>query len=229
MILTQNDIAALMLSLQVSAVAALVFGLPCVLVGVWLGSGHSPLRSILQGILTVPLVMPPVVTGLLLLKLFLLIYRPLVFTWWAAAIASGCVAAPLLIRTVAAGVASADPRLVTVARSLGASKLRALITVTLPLCWHAIVGGGVLFWARAMGEFGAVMVVAGNTPGLTQTMPLAIYSKLESSRGESIWPLVCISVAASLAAVLISELLVRRSAGRFVGGRLSAGQARRTN
>lgn len=229
MFLTQNDIAALMLSLQVSAIAVLVFGVPCVLAGVWLGAGRSPLRSILQGILTVPLVMPPVVTGLLLLKLLLFIYRPLVFTWWAAAMASGCVAAPLLIRTVAAGVASADPRLVTVARSLGASKLRALLTVTLPLCWHAIVGGGVLFWARAMGEFGAVMVVAGNTPGLTQTVPLAIYSKLESSRGESIWPLVCISIAASLAAVLISELLVRKSAGKFMGGLPSPGQASRTS
>ena len=102
----------------------------------------------------------------------------------------------------------------TVAATLGASRLRAFVTITLPVCWKGVVGGAVLFWARAMGEFGAVMIVASNTPGRTQTTPLAIYSKLESPTDQSIWPLATVSLIISLLAIALSEWLVRQKRGR---------------
>ena len=215
MLFSQNDIQAVLLSLRVSAIATSVFLVPGVLLGVWLARSQSRWRAAVQAVVTIPLVLPPVVTGLCLLQLFIALDSRLAFTWWAAVPAAGTVAVPLLIRTVRASVEAMDPRLTVVAATLGASRLRAFFTITLPVCWKGVVGGGVLLWARAMGEFGAVMIVAGNTPGRTQTIPLAIYSKLESPTDQSIWPLVTVSLVISLAAIALSERLVRRKRGQL--------------
>ena len=214
MLFSQNDIQAVLLSLRVSAIATAVFIAPGVLVGVWLARSPSRWRAVVQSAVMIPLVLPPVVTGLCLLQTFIALNSRLAFTWWAAVPAAGTVAAPLLIRTVRASVEAMDPRLTAVAATLGASRLRAFLSITLPACWKGVVGGAVLFWARAMGEFGAVMIVAGNTPGRTQTIPLAIYSKLESPTDQSIWPLVTVSVIISLLAIALSEWLIRRKRGR---------------
>ncbi|HWL94637.1 MAG TPA: ABC transporter permease subunit, partial [Phycisphaerae bacterium] len=162
MAFSDNDLHAIIMSLKVSGLALAAFLAPGTLVGLWLGLGRSKLRDVVNLICTLPLVVPPVVTGILLLKLLLVLGLPLAFTWWAAALASGIVAAPLLIRTVSAAAENTDARLLTVAASLGAGRARSLATIVAPLCWRGILGGALLFWARAMGEFGAVMVVAGN-------------------------------------------------------------------
>lgn len=214
MLFSHHDIQAIRLSLQVSAVAAAVFFVPGLLLGVWLARSRSRWRAVVQAVVTIPLVLPPVVTGLFLLQLLIALHRGLAFTWGAAALAAGTVASPLLIRTVRASVEAMDPRLLTVAATLGASRWRAFFTITLPVCWKGVVGGSVLFWARAMGEFGAVMVAASNTPGRTQTIPLAIYSKLETPTDQPIWPLVTVSLVVSFAAIALSEWLVREKSGR---------------
>lgn len=191
-------------------VATICFLAPGILLAVWLARTTSNRRVFIQTLVAIPLVLPPVVTGLCLLKLLLLLNSSIVFTWWAAVLASGMVAIPLLVRTVQAAIETMDGRLLIAAETLGASKTRAFFTITLPLCWRGIVGGVILFWARTMGEFGAVMVVAANTPGRTQTMPLAIYSKIDSPQAGAVWPLVLVSVVLSATAVLLSEQLVRR-------------------
>ena len=208
--MTESDWQAIELSVRVTLVATVLFFPVCVGLGVWLGRTRSRLRRPVQAVAMLPMVLPPVVTGLLLLKLFQATGLPLAFTWYSAVIASGLVAAPLWIRTVRATVETLDPRLGVVAASLGASAWRRFITITMPLAWKGVVGGAVLFVARALGEFGAVMVVAGNTPGSTQTIPLAIYGKLHSPAPGAVWPLTIAAVVLSLIATGMSELLVSR-------------------
>ncbi|HPF38891.1 MAG TPA: ABC transporter permease subunit [Phycisphaerae bacterium] len=209
-----NDWFAVSLSFRVAIVATLVFLPFCVLAGVWLGRTRRAARGLVQGVLMTPLVLPPVVSGLLLMRVFQWIGLPIAFTWIGAVFAAGVVAAPLWIRTVRASVESIDPRLSIAAESLGASRWRRFRTITLPLSWKGVVGGGVLFAARALGEFGAVMVVAGNTPGRTQTIPMAIYSKLQSPEPGAIWPLTLVAMMIALAAILVGEWLARGAAGR---------------
>ncbi len=209
--LNENDWFAVGLSFRVALVATLLFLPGCVALGVWLGRGDGRSRGVIQAIILLPLVLPPVVSGLLLLHLFQVTGLPIAFTWGGAVIAAGVVAAPLWIRNVRAAVEMVDPRLAIVAESLGASRWRRFRTITLPLCWKGIVGGGVLFAARALGEFGAVMVVAGNTPGRTQTIPLAIYSKLQSPTPGAIWPLTIAALLIAIAAIIVGERLARGS------------------
>lgn len=209
--LNESDWFAVGLSFRVALVATLLFLPACVALGVWLGKGDGRFRGLIQAIILLPLVLPPVVSGLLLLYLFQATGLPLAFTWGGAVIAAGVVAAPLWIRNVRAAVEMVDPRLAIVAESLGASRWRRFRTITLPLCWKGIVGGGVLFSARALGEFGAVMVVAGNTPGRTQTIPLAIYSKLQSPTPGAIWPLTIAAMLIAIAAIIVGERLARSS------------------
>lgn len=208
-LLNESLVQALILSLRVSIVA-LLFCLPTgVLIGTWLARTRSPWRPIVEWAITCPLVIPPVVTGLVILYLVVELRLPVAYTWWAAAIASAVVALPLLARTVRASVESTDDRLPLVAATLGASRTRVFLTITLPLSWRGVVGGALLAWARAAGEFGATIVVAGNTPGKTQTIPLAIYSALHAPDETAVWPLVGLAVLMSVVAVALSEALVR--------------------
>ncbi|MCP4594099.1 MAG: ABC transporter permease subunit, partial [bacterium] len=209
-------------SLKVSAVATAACLIPGVGLGVWLGRTRSGLRVAVEAVVTLPLVMPPVVTGLCLLQVFLALKLPLAFTWWGAAMASAVVALPLWVRTVRTAVEAMDPRLLPVAATLGASATRRFWTITLPVCWKGMAGGMVLFWARAISEFGATIVVASNTPGRTQTIPLAIYSKIESPTPHAIWPLVGAAIALSITAVVLSELLIRNKRMRRRGRRAQA-------
>jgi molybdate transport system permease protein len=213
MSLTEDDWFAVGMSCRVALVATIAFFPVCVAIGVWVGKSRHPGRSVIQTIVMLPLVLPPVVSGLLLLQLFHLMGLRLAFTFSGAVVAAGVVAAPLWIRQVRAAVEMVDPRLSIVAETLGASRWRRFRTITLPLCWKGVIGGGVVFAARALGEFGAVMVVAGNTPGRTQTIPLAIYSKLQSPTPSAIWPLTIAAIVIALAAILIGERIARGSTG----------------
>jgi molybdate transport system permease protein len=135
----------------------------------------------------------------------------LVFTWWAAAIAAAVVSFPLMVRSIRLAVEGVDPRLELAARTLGASRLNAIWSVTLPLARRGVVAGCVLAFARSLGEFGATIMVAGIGPD-TKTIPLAIYSFLERHNTEpQVWRLVAISIVLSAIALLVSESLERRS------------------
>ena len=153
---------------------------------------HFPGKAALEAVFSLPLVMPPVVTGFILLVLigkqgpvgrFLenCFQLQLIFTPYAAVLAGTVVAFPLMYQSVKAAFQSIDPKLEDAARTLGATDLRVFLTVTLPLAWPGVVAGVVLSFARALGEFGATIMVAGNIPGKTQTLPLAIYFAAESN------------------------------------------------
>jgi molybdate transport system permease protein len=176
-----------LLSIQVTAVASLlivVFGLPLALL---LARCRFPGQIIVETIISLPLVLPPSVVGYYLL-LVLGRGSPLVewlgwrslFTWQAATIASAVVGLPLMVQAAKAAIASVDPTLEKVARTLGSSEVAVLWRVTLPLARRGILAGFTLGSARALGEFGATLMVAGSIPGRTQTLPLAIYDAVQS-------------------------------------------------
>jgi len=205
------DVQAIGLSLRVSIAATAL----CVVVGVpvaaWLARGRSRWRFLVDVVLMAPLVVPPVVTGFGLLLLLRAVSAGLLFTLWAAVLAAAVVALPLLVRTVRAAVEQTDPGLAKVAATLGASPWRIFWTITLPMSWRGLVGGAALAWARAFGEFGATIVVAGNMPGRTRTIPLAIWTSLQSKPLASVVGLVVAALVLSIAAVAVSEWIVRRA------------------
>ncbi len=202
--------SAILVSIRVSLLAALFMLVPGVLLGVWLARTSSPWRHLVDIVTVTPLVVPPVVTGVLLLYVLRMIDRDLLFTGWAAAIASAIVASPLLIRTVRVAVEAVDPRFAMVAATLGATQLRTFRTITLPLAWRGVVGGLTLAWARALGEFGATIVVAGNIPGRTRTIPLAVWTASQSAPPRGVGWLIAASLLLSVAAVAVGEWMVRR-------------------
>ncbi len=213
---------ALSLSLRVSLVATLV-ALPLGLViAAWLARGASRLRWLVDALVQIPLVLPPLVTGYLLLlllgrrgplgRLLAPLGLDFAFDWKGAALAAAVVSFPLLVRAAQVAFAAVDPRLPLAARSLGASRLDCFFTVTLPLARRGILAGLLLAFTRGFGEFGATIVLASNIPGETRTVPLAIYSLIESADGEAAaGRLVLVCVAVSLAAMLGVQLLQPRA------------------
>jgi molybdate transport system permease protein len=228
MLLTPAEWAIVGLSLKVSMVA-MAATLPVAYALAWLlARRRFPGRMLLDAAVHLPLVVPPVVTGWLLLVLFgrngpvgALLYDwfgiTLVFRWTGAALAAAVMALPLMVRAIRLSIEAVDQRLVEAARTLGASRLRAFWTITLPLSLPGILAGSVLGFARSIGEFGATITFVSNIPGETRTLPLAIYTGLQVPGTELVVArLALISVALSFAALLVSEWLVRRSGGRHV-------------
>jgi molybdate transport system permease protein len=223
--LTPDEWGVVALSLRVS-VAAVVVTLPLSYALAWvLARRRFPGVILLDALVHLPLVVPPVVTGWLLLLLFgrngpiggwleAQLGITLVFQWTGAALAAGVMALPLMVRAMRLSIEAVDRRLVDAARTLGASRWRAFWTITLPLSAPGIAAGAMLGFARSLGEFGATITFASNIAGQTRTLPLAIYSGLQLPGGEAlVTRLSLISIALSLAALVVSELLVRRSAG----------------
>jgi molybdate transport system permease protein len=177
-------------------------------------------RTLVETVLTLPLVMPPVATGLILLVLLSRrgpLGRPLsalgidiVFTWKAVVIAMALMGVPLLIRTARAGFEQVNQRYEQVAATLGASPLRIFITISLPLAWPSVVAGAVLGFARALGEFGATMVVAGSIPGGTRTLAVAIYSYAETGHDRAAGVLIVVSALIACAALWLANRLSER-------------------
>ncbi|PJI90334.1 molybdate ABC transporter permease subunit [Sphingomonas koreensis] len=215
------------LSLKVGLVATVVT-LPIAFALAWLlARTRFPGKILIDGLVHLPLVVPPVVTGWLLL----LAFAPagpvggwlenwfgisVMFRWTGAAIAAGVMALPLMVRAMRLSIEAVDRRLENAARTLGASRERVFRTITLPLALPGVLAAAVLGFARALGEFGATITFVSNVPGETQTLPLAIYAALQTPDGEAqVLRLALISVALSLAALVASELLARR-AGRGV-------------
>ena len=214
-----------LLSLKVGGVAMIVT-LPIAFALAWLlARVRFPGRVIVDAIVHLPLVVPPVVTGWLLLLAFGPtgpIGAPLqawfgvsvLFRWTGAAIAAGIMALPLMVRAIRLSIEAVDRRLENAARTLGAGPWRVFWTLTLPLSIPGLLAGAVLGFARSIGEFGATITFVSNVPGETRTLPLAIYSVLQQPDGDAMaLRLSAISIALSLAALVVSEMLARR-AGR---------------
>lgn len=208
----------LLLSLRVAAlstVASLISGVALAYV---LANGRFRGRNLLDAILTLPVVLPPTVLGWYLLVVIgrntalgriyeFITGSPLVFTWQAAVVAAFLHSAPLLIKSARAALESVDHSYERAARSLGASELRLFIRITLPLAWRSILAATVLCFARAMGDFGATLMVAGNIPGRTQTVALAIYDAVESGNGELARVLVLVTSGLVLVILLAANRL----------------------
>jgi len=220
---------ALLLSLRValwSVVASLPFGL---FVAWLLARREFPGKTLLNGVVHLPLVLPPVVVGYLLLVLMgregpigRLLYQELgltvAFTWQGAALAAAVMAFPLMVRAMRLSFEAVDRRLEAAARTLGARPADVFATVTLPLVSPGILAGAILAFARSLGEFGATITFVSNIPGETQTLPLALFSAVQSPGGEAAaLRLAALSVALAFAALAASELLARRLRRRIGG------------
>ncbi len=223
--ITSAEWSIIGLSLKVSLVA-ITLTLPLAYALAWLLARRLfPGRSLLDALVHLPLVVPPVVTGWLLLILFgrtgplgmmleNLFGISLVFRWTGAAVAAAVMALPLMVRAMRLSIEAVDRRLVGAARTLGASPWHAFRTITLPLSLPGILAGAMLGFARSLGEFGATITFVSNIPGQTRTLPLAIYTGLQVPGGESdVTRLAIMSILLSLSALLVSEWLIRRANG----------------
>lgn len=227
--LTPLEIDALRLSLVISgwAVGA---SLPFGILTAWvLARTRFPGKNILEGIVHLPLVLPPVVTGYLLL-LFMgrhgligsVLYEylgiVLAFNWKGAVFAAAVMSFPLLVRSVRLSLEAVDQGLEAAARTLGAAPVRVFVTVTLPLMVPGIITGTILAFARSLGEFGATITFVSNIRGETQTLPLALYTLTQVPDGEAGALRLCIlSVIVAMAALICSEMLARRFSARMKG------------
>jgi molybdate transport system permease protein len=225
--LTPEELTAIKLSLRVATVATLTslpFGIAAAML---IGRGRFLGRPLLNAIILLPLVLPPVVTGYVLLLLFgrhgpigswLADHLGIVFAfrWTGAALACAIMGFPLLVRAIQLSVEAVDQRLEQAASTLGASRVWVFLTVTLPLIAPGIIAGGILAFARSMGEFGATITFVSNIPGETQTLPSLIYTFTQVPGGDvGALRLTLISVAVSLSAVLAAE-----AAAQFIGRRI---------
>jgi molybdate transport system permease protein len=220
--LSPDEWTAVRLSLRVATVAMLA-SLPVgIAVAYLLARGRFPGKSILDGLVFLPLILPPVVTGYLLLLsfgrrgpigAFLAEHFGIVFSfrWTGAALACAVMAFPLLVRSIRLSIEAVDRRLEEAAGTLGANPLWVFLLVTLPLTLPGIIAGMILCFAKAMGEFGATITFVSNIPGETQTLPTAIYTLTQIPGGETgAMRLTLVSIAISMSAVVVSELIARR-------------------
>ena len=227
--LSPEEWTAVALSLRVSLVATLV-SLPIgVATALLLARGQFPGKQLLNGIVNLPLIMPPVVTGYMLLIVFgrrgavgnLLdswFGIVLAFKWTGAALAAAVMAFPLMVRAIRLAIEAVDPKLEEAAATLGANRVWTFFFVTLPLILPGILAGAILAFAKAMGEFGATITFVSNIPGQTQTLPSAIYAFLQVPGGDGpAFRLVLVSVFVAIVALLISEIVATRVARRIRG------------
>ena len=222
-----GDLSLLGLTLRIAVVATLI-NLPIALAVSWLlVKKKVPGSFVIELLVALPLAMPPVVIGYFLLLVLgrdspvgtffdQVIGIDLVFTWLAAVLASAVVSFPLMARAVMVAMAGVNERLEMSARSLGAGPWRVFLTVTVPLAYRGILAGVLLGFVRALGEFGATIVVAGNIPGRTQTLPLAIFNSVELGDDSTALRLVGISMALAVVTLLTHNWLLGRAVGRRI-------------
>lgn len=195
--------------------------LPAGIAAAWLLARRAfPGKPVVETLLSLPLVLPPVATGFLLLQLFGLnsvvgrafdsMGIEVVFTWKAVVMAMAVMSFPLMVLTIRAGLEQVDTRYERVAATLGASPWRVFVTITLPLATRSIVAAAILGFARALGEFGATIVVAGGIPGQTQTLAVAIFNLTESGRDADASRLLLVSIVLAFGAMLLANVIQRR-------------------
>lgn len=186
------------LSLEVAVVAGCIVIILGIVVGKWMAQSHFKGKTVLETMFLLPLVLPPTVVGFLLLVVFgknspagrlieWLFKQPVIFTWWAAVIAALVVAFPLMYQSAKTGFEGVNREIEDAARVDGAGGLQLFMSISIPLAWRSILSGGILSFARALGEFGATLMFAGNIPGKTQTIPTAIYVAIDSGNMRLAW------------------------------------------
>jgi len=220
MTLTGEDVSILLLTLRVAAISTLLI-LPAGIACAWL-LARKPFagRGAVETVLSLPLVLPPTAVGILLLSLLrpggpighvlAALHVDVLFTWKAIVVATAVMSFPLLVRPARVAFEEIDPRLIAVARSLGRRPAAVFARVTLPLAWRGIAAGTLLAFSRALGEFGATILVAGNIPGRTQTLALAIFHRSQIGQDASALRLVGVTVVVAFAAVWSTEWIERR-------------------
>jgi molybdate transport system permease protein len=204
------------------ALASLLLVLPVGLaLAWWLARKHWRGKAVVETLVSLPLVLPPVVTGLVLLQLFgrrgpvgswlhNIFNCDVVFTWRAVVIALAAMSLPLFVRAARTAFEEEDVKFEQLARTLGAGEWRVFFTITLPLAKRGVLAGTLLAFARALGEFGATIMVAGNIPGRTTTLPVAIYAAVQNGEDAHAWTLAGVSAVIAFAAIFVSEKLLRR-------------------
>jgi molybdate transport system permease protein len=218
---TAEDLGILWFTVRVATLAVALLAAPGLALGWVLARKNFRGKALVETLVALPLVMPPVATGLLLLKLLgrrgplgrlsqSLFGADLAFTWRAVVAAMMVMSLPLLVRSARVAFEEVSPRLEAIARTLGAGEARVLATVTLPLAVRGIVAGLLLAFARALGEFGATILVAGNIPGRTTTIATGIYGYVQLGQDDGAFRLLAASVAIAFGAVLAGETWLRR-------------------
>jgi len=207
----------------VMGVLATLLALPAGIAAAWVLARRSfPGKAVAETLLALPLVLPPVATGFLLLQLlgrnsfvgraFDTLGVPIVFTWKAVVLAMAVMSFPLIVLTVRAGLEQVDRRYEQVAATLGAGPWRVFLSITLPLAARSVIAAAILGFARALGEFGATIVIAGGIPGQTQTLAVAIFNLTEAGRDTEANRLLLVSLALAFAAMLVANIVQRRRA-----------------
>ncbi len=224
--LSPEEWTAIRLSLRIAGLATLASLPLAILVAHWLARSHFRGKVLVDGLVHLPLVLPPVVTGYVLLVLFgrrgpvgawleQTFGLVLSFRWTGAALACAVMGFPLMVRAIRLAIEAIDPRLEQAAGTLGASPAWVFATVTLPLALPGIIAGAVLCFAKALGEFGATITFVSNIPGETQTIPAAIYAYTQMPGGDAgAFRLSIVAVIIALGALVVSEMLARRSGMR---------------
>jgi len=226
-VLSHSEVEALTLSVKVATFCTLLICIPAIAVAWLLAKKAFIGKSLLDGLVHIPLILPPVVPGFLLL--ILLGNQGLVgkwlhetfgitiaFTWMGAVIASAVMAFPLMVRSTRQAISQVDTKLEIAAQSLGASPLKVFFSVTLPLAIPGVITGLILAFSRSLGEFGATITFVGNIEGETRTLPLAIYSYTQTPDGDlAAMRLVILSVMIALAAIVFSNYLERKAAKKL--------------
>lgn len=209
-----NDFSPLWISIKTALLSTLITFFIGIAVSYFVANYRGKLKGVIDGILTLPLILPPTVVGFFLLlicgkngpigKLMILFDKSIIFSWSATVIAAIVVSFPMMYRSSRSAFEQIDTNLIFVARTLGLSELKIFYKIALPLAWPGIIGGLVLSFARAMGEFGATLMIAGNIPGRTQTMPLAIFFAVEG--GDMQKALLWVLIITILSLILILAL-----------------------
>ncbi len=215
--MSSDELQILGLTLRTAALATLLIVPPGLAVAWLLARKRWRGKSLVETLVALPLVMPPVATGLILLELFgrrgpigSRLPFDIVFTWRAVVLAMMVMSFPLLVRATRVAFEEVDARLEQIARTLGARDARVFVTITLPLAARGILSGVLLAFARAIGEFGATILVAGSIPGRTMTLSLAIYNLVQLGRDAAAFRLLGIAVAIAFLAVWTTEAFLRR-------------------
>lgn len=218
----------LKLSVEIAFVAGIIVIVAGILLGKLMAKRNFRGKLLLETVMLLPLVLPPTVIGFLLIIIFgknsifgefvqWLFDQPIMFTWWAAVIASTVVAFPLMYQSAKTGFESVDEDIENAARIDGANEWQIFFYVSIPLALKSIVSGGILSFTRALGEFGATLMFAGNIPGKTQTMPLAIYMAIDSGKMSLAWSWVICMIVISFIMLLIVHLLKAKKTKDVVG------------
>ncbi len=201
------DFSPLWISLKTSFLATIITFIIGIFISYKMANYKGRGRGIIDGILTLPLILPPTVIGFFLLllcgkngfvgKIFMSFNKNIIFSWSATVIAAAVVAFPMMYRTCRSAFEQIDKNMISAARTLGLSETKIFFKIAIPLAWPGIIGGLVLSFARALGEFGATLMIAGNIPGRTQTMPVAIFFAVESGdmNKAMIWVLIIVAIS----------------------------------